>query len=421
VVSGLRAQAGNAWILGLGALAFVCGLRCLIDSRRIRELQAWALGAMPTPAPALRGPLGDVALRFERTLREHEHMIEAERDRLAQFLSAIDAAPSGVMLLDARDEVRWFNTTAASHFGLDAKRDLEQRVTNLVRDPAFVSYLQAQRFDGEVVFPSPKGDATLTVLVRRYGDSMRVALSQDITERERNDAMRRDFVANVSHEIRSPLTVLAGFIESLTDLPLSSAERQRVLLLMRQQSNRMQALVTDLLALAQIEGAPRPPADRWISVDAQLRQLESDAAALDQGKHRLQFANHGLARVAGVESELFSACWNLVANALRYTPPGGQVTVSWERRPDGQGEFCVSDDGPGIAREHIARVTERFYRVDASRSRETGGTGLGLAIVKHVVQRHDGDLRIASDLGKGSQFRLLLPAHRIEAVPALAR
>ncbi len=370
--------------------------------------------------PALGGPVGELALRIDKTLTERDRAVEAERDRLTQFLAAIEAAPSGVLLLDNDDQVRWFNATAAGHFGLDPTRDLLQRVTNLVRAPAFVAHLQSHRYDTEVVFRSPQGDATLAVLVRPYGEAMRVALSQDITERERNDAMRRDFVANVSHEIRSPLTVLVGFIESLTDLPLNAAERDRVLLLMRQQAQRMQALVTDLLALARIEGAPRPPLDAWIDVEAMLRQIESDARTLDAGRHHLEFANRGVARIAGVESEVFSACWNLVGNALRYTPAGGRISAWWSVRTGGGAEFCVIDDGPGIAREHIPRITERFYRVDASRSRETGGTGLGLAIVKHVVQRHGGELLITSEPGKGSQFRLLWPAQRVQLAETAA-
>jgi two-component system, OmpR family, phosphate regulon sensor histidine kinase PhoR len=413
---------GVALVVALTLLAALTATASwLAERRRIRALHDWVAGPMRDPPPATSGPIGDLTARVAKTLRERERAIEVERERLSQFLAAIEAAPSGVLLLDAEDQLRWFNATAASHFGLDPTRDLLQRLTNIVRAPAFVAHLQSHRYDTDVVFRSPQGNATVSVLVRPYGDSMRVALSQDITERERNDAMRRDFVANVSHEIRSPLTVLSGFIESLADLPLSGAERERVLLLMRQQSQRMQALVTDLLALARIEGAPRPPTDRWVDADAMLRQIESDAVAIDAERHRLHFGNHGVARLAGVESEIFSACWNLVSNALRYTPAGGRVEVAWAVAPNGSAEFCVSDDGPGIAREHIPRITERFYRVDPSRSRETGGTGLGLAIVKHVAQRHGGELLITSEVGKGSQFRLQLPPQRMQVVqPAVA-
>jgi two-component system, OmpR family, phosphate regulon sensor histidine kinase PhoR len=196
-------------------------------------------------------------------------------------------------------------------------------------------------------------------------------------------------------------------------LPLSPAERERALTVMRQQADRMQTLVRDLLTLAQIEGAPRPSAEHWVSVGSMMQRLQTDIVASDTGKHPVVVTTSGAASLSGIESELFSAFWNLASNALRYTPQGGEVRVSWQVQPDGSGEYCVSDKGPGIAREHIPRLTERFYRVDTSRSRATGGTGLGLAIVKHVVQRHGGELLISSEVGKGSQFKIRLPARRV--------
>jgi two-component system, OmpR family, phosphate regulon sensor histidine kinase PhoR len=282
-----------------------------------------------------------------------------------------------------------------------------------VRAPAFVTCMQRGQYDEPVVFTAPKGRDTLMVLVRPYGDGMKLVLSQDITERERAEAMRRDFVANVSHEIRTPLTVLAGFVETLVQLPLSEVERRRVLTLMTQQTDRMQTLVGDLLTLAQLEGSPRPPADRWLAVSALMQRTQVDALALSAGRHTLVVGGGDDAEIAGSEPELLSALGNLVNNAVRYTPAGGRIDVQWRWRDDGSAEIAVSDTGPGIAREHLPRLTERFYRVDGSRSRETGGTGLGLSIVKHVAQRHGGEIDISSELGKGSSFKLVLPASRV--------
>ncbi|MBT9458574.1 MAG: phosphate regulon sensor histidine kinase PhoR [Burkholderiaceae bacterium] len=362
--------------------------------------------------PQIPGELGELTHRIERALKARDRKVLREQERLTQLLSAIEASPNGMLLLDGHDQVQWINQRAAEHFALDPQRDLEQRITNLVRAPAFVSYLQSGDFEQSLSFTSPSGDILLSVIVRRFGDDMKLVLSQDITERERNDSMRRDFVANVSHEIRSPLTVLIGFLETMTELPLTVAERARVLVLMRQQTHRMQSLVTDLLTLAQIEAAPRPLVDAWIDVPLLVKRIESDARALDGAKHELHFNVEANAEIGGIESELFSAVWNLVSNALRYTPTGGEVHLTWRVLPDGFGEFIVTDTGVGTAKEHIPCLTERFYRVDGSRSRETGGTGLGLAIVKHVVQRHGGQLEISSMPGKGSEFRLLLPVHR---------
>ncbi|HEX7440581.1 MAG TPA: phosphate regulon sensor histidine kinase PhoR [Caldimonas sp.] len=379
------------------------------------RLLNWLRRGPEGSAPRDAGLWGELGYRVERALRVCEQSARTERDRLAQFLSAIEASPNGVLLLDAGDQIEWCNSRAADHFALDPQRDRRQRITNLVRAPAFVAYLQAGKFDEPVTFQAPRGNATLSVLVRRYGGDMKLVLSQDMTEQERSEGMRRDFVANVSHEIRTPLTVLSGFLETLTNLPLTEAERRRVVTLMAQQAQRMGTLVNDLLILAQLEGSPRPPADRWVDVKTLLGLVEADARALSAGRHTLRFARPEAAEIAGAQSELLSAVTNLVNNAIRYTPEGGQVEVTWRVLAEGSGELAVADTGPGIAREHLPRLTERFYRVDGSRSRETGGTGLGLSIVKHVVQRHGGELDIRSEVGKGSVFRLVFPAARVRA------
>jgi two-component system phosphate regulon sensor histidine kinase PhoR len=399
----------------LGALAGTL-LSITVDTRRGLGLLDWLRGPQQAQAPRDQGFWGELAYRIERALRQKEQSIAQERERLAQFLAAIEASPNGVMLLDESDQIEWCNTVAAQHFGLDPVRDRLQRVTNLVRSPLFVAFLQSGDFDEPVTVPGPLGRATLSLLVRPYGEGMKLLLSQDITERERAEAMRRDFVANVSHEIRTPLTVLSGFVETLAQLPLTEPERQRVLLLMGQQTGRMQALVGDLLMLAQLEGSPRPGADRWLPLTPLLQRALADATALSAGRHTLVLRSTDDIELAGVEGELLSAVGNLLANAVRYTPEGGRIELGWTRLDDGRGVIEVTDTGLGIAREHLPRLTERFYRVDGSRSRDTGGTGLGLSIVKHVVQRHGGEIDIESELGKGSSFRLLLPALRVRAL-----
>ena len=418
-VMGLAVDRADASIVGLllGG-AFAIGVIVVRDTLHGYRLITWLRGSQEGSAPRDAGLWGELGYRIERSLRSREQAAELERTRLTQFLSAIEAAPNGVMLLDAGDQMEWCNSLAADHFGLDPLRDRRQPITNLVRAPAFVAYLQAGRFDEAVQMPEPRGKGLLSVLVRRYGDELKLVLSQDITERERSDGMRRDFVANVSHEIRTPLTVLSGFIETLRNLPLTEVERKRVLVLMTQQADRMGALVSDLLTLARLEGSPRPMADRWVALKSLLVQVEAEARLLSGGRHVVAIATDVDAQIAGAQAELHSAITNLVNNAVRYTPDGGRVELTWRVQPDGAGEIAVIDTGPGIAREHLPRLTERFYRVDGSRSRDTGGTGLGLAIVKHVVQRHGGELDIQSEIGKGSVFRLVFPAARVRASEA---
>jgi two-component system phosphate regulon sensor histidine kinase PhoR len=396
--------------------AFALGVIAVRDTLHGYRLINWLRGSQEGQAPRDAGLWGELGYRIERSIRLRERAAETERDRLTQFLSAIEASPNGVMLLDEGDQIEWCNSLAADHFGLDPQRDRRQRVTNLVRAPAFVGYLQAGRFTDAIQIPDPRGRRTLSVLVRAYGDGQRLVLSQDITERERSDGMRRDFVANVSHEIRTPLTVLSGFIETMTNLPLTEVERKRVLTLMTQQADRMGTLVSDLLTLAQLEGSPRPHTDRWIALAPLLVQVEADARVLSARRHTLVFPSGIEAQIAGAQNELLSAITNLVNNAVRYTPEGGRIELGWRLLADGAGEIAVIDNGLGIAREHLPRLTERFYRVDGSRSRDTGGTGLGLAIVKHVAQRHGGELVIESELGRGSTFRLVFPAARVRCV-----
>ncbi len=406
----LNQHVALATVVGaMGALA----VAVLVDAWRGNQLLEWLRGPQQDQAPRDRGFWGELGYRVERALRNKDLALSQERQRLGHFLAAIEASPNGVLLLDEGDQIEWCNSVAAEHFGLDPLRDRRQRVTNLVRSPLFVAYLQAGQFDEAVVFAGPSGHCTLSVLVRPYGEGTKLVLSQDITERERAEAMRRDFVANVSHEIRTPLTVLAGFVQTLADLPLSADEQARVLAMMGQQASRMQALVGDLLTLAQLEGSPRPGSDRWTPVAPLFERACADALALCAGRHSVNTVGGDDAELAGSESELLSAVANLLTNAVRYTPAGGEITLRWRWCADGSAAVEVSDNGIGIAREHLPRLTERFYRVDGSRSRDTGGTGLGLSIVKHVVQRHGGHITVDSEPGKGSTFALVFPAVRV--------
>ncbi|MES2412758.1 MAG: phosphate regulon sensor histidine kinase PhoR [Pseudomonadota bacterium] len=384
------------------------------------ELPAGASSRMP----AMPGVWGEAADRTRRLLKGRDQHLQESQARLDEFLAAMQASPSGVVLLDAQGRIEWCNHIATQHFGFDAQRDVLQHIANLVREPAFKTYMAMGNFAQGVVIPgsasTPSRPVKLSVQVHSYGKNRKLLLSRDITAVELAEAMRRDFVANVSHEIRTPLTVLSGFIETLQTLPLSAQEQSRYLAMMEQQSQRMQTLVNDLLTLSRLEGSPFPGVNEWMPTGALLAQCEQEAKALSAllapHGHVLEFDTGPACEIAGVQAELYSAMSNLVTNAVRYTPDGGRVQVRWTLLEDGRGEFRVTDSGPGIAPEHLPRLTERFYRVDRSRSRETGGTGLGLAIVKHVTQRHSAELSIDSRLGQGSCFTITFPAGRVRQV-----
>ena len=396
----------------LGAAVLLGGV-VLVDVLRAARLMRWLKGNQQTPAPRDAGFWGELGYRIERQVHLRDSALVQEQRRLGDFLSAIEASPNGVLLLDRNDQIDWCSAVAADHLGLDGLRDRGQPITNLVRSPAFVGYLQEGAWPDPLLLLAPGGMLQLQVAVRSYGNGQKLVITQDVTERYRADSMRRDFVANVSHEIRTPLTVLAGFVETMASLPLSGAERARVVVLMQQQTHRMQMLVADLLTLAQLEGSPRPPTDRWVALAPLLAGVADDGRALSAGRHQITCALPEGLSLAGLETELTSAVANLLTNAVRYTPAGGQIDIAWRDRADGGGEIEVRDTGIGIAREHLPRLSERFYRVDGSRSRDTGGTGLGLSIVKHVMQRHGGSLVVDSEPGAGSRFRLLVPAGRV--------
>ena len=397
----------------------------LADSLRGEQVLRW-LRIGDIHGSAVRyGFWGEVATRARKLVRNQQEQTESSVARLQAFLAAIQASPSGVILIDRQNRIEWCNLTAADQFGLDAERDFQQAIVNLIRIPGFIAYLNAQDFSRDVVIhastlPSARG-RKISMQIHPYGEGSKLLLSRDVTAIEQAEAMRRDFVANVSHEIRTPLTVLAGFIETLQTLPLTTSERQRYLELMAQQSLRMQTLVQDLLTLSQLEGSPAPGAEEWVEMTPLLRQTETDARALSvllSGRamsHRFAFHVADGIEIAGAASELQSAFANLTGNAVRYTESSGLIIVAFIAMSDGRAMFSVKDTGPGIAPEHLSRLTERFYRVDRSRSRESGGTGLGLAIVKHVAQRHGAELNIASELGMGAMFSMTFPAHRVRA------
>lgn len=400
----------------------------LLDISRGARLLHWLRVGDASEVALRTGLWGEVSDRTRRLIRAREQMTLESQHRLQDFLSALQASPNGVLLLDAQGQIEWLNQTAALHFGLDAQRDLLQHLGNLVRDPGFASYFSSRDYRQELIMPGRENTATrpvkLSVHLYPYGEGRLLLLSSDITAVEQAEAMRRDFVANVSHEIRTPLTVLGGFVETLQTLPLNEAERERYLALMAQQAGRMQTLVHDLLVLSRLEGSPPPRDAEGIAVSTLMRQLEQDGRALSavlsptcEPLHRLVFEASLTAEIMGAPNELLSALGNLVSNAVRYTPSGGLIEVRARLMPDDRAEFSVSDTGPGIAPEHIPRLTERFYRVDLSRSRDTGGTGLGLAIVKHVAQRHGAELTIQSTPGKGSVFRIIFPSSRVRLLP----
>ena len=427
--AGLGWWQGGVWGAALGT-TFAVWAWFIWDLVRGARVLRWLRTGELAETPDMRGVWGEAADRARRLLRNQQAEVRSSENRLQEILAALQASPNGVVLLDAQGRIEWCNQIAANQFGFDAQRDVLQSIGNLLRNPEFTAYFSARDFSTDVVLEgrlsTPSRPERISVHLHPYGDGRTLLLSRDVTALEQADAMRRDFVANVSHEIRTPLTVLTGFVETLQTLALNADERSRYLGMMAQQAVRMQSVVQGLLTLSRLEGSPLPGMSEWTPVQSLLERCEEEGRALSvlitqvqQRPHVMQFPSSEMLRlqgdIAGAPTELQSALSNLISNAVRYTPAGGTIVVEWLPQSDGSAVFSVRDSGPGIAPEHIPRLTERFYRVDRSRSRETGGTGLGLAIVKHVLQRHGATLGITSTLGKGSVFSVTFPANRLRA------
>jgi two-component system phosphate regulon sensor histidine kinase PhoR len=393
-----------------GLLAAVICLSSILVYQLSRLLLSPNFGEIPRAL----GVWGEIYYRLHKLVRSwRDKVLEVEQQH-SRFIQAVQATPNGVVMLNEDDQIEWCNSIAEQHFGVNAKRDAMQRITHILRKPAFVQYIIRQNYR-EPVRLANMGlfeEFTLDVQIFPYGDKQKLVLSQDVSQIEKTDSMRRDFVANVSHELKTPLTVLSGFLETVQELELNKDDQKKYLDLMSVQTSRMKTLVEDLLTLAKLEGNPEPPVTQVVPMGVMLSRLQSDAQGLSQGRHQIKLEKNSEKNVLGDDVELYSAFGNLVSNAVRYTPDGGNITIRWSDSGE-EAIFSVIDTGPGIAQEHIPRLTERFYRVDRSRSRDTGGTGLGMAIVKHVISRHHGDLKIESTLGVGSQFSLSFPKQRI--------
>jgi two-component system phosphate regulon sensor histidine kinase PhoR len=376
-----------------------------------KYVQSDSVENMPLPS----GLWEEIFFRLQRlvkTLKQRMRNIEQQHDH---FIEAFQASPNGILMLDQDDQIEWCNSIAERFFGLVFKRDVMQRINFLIRRPEFIQYLNKRSFDEPLLLERMGPDSSLSLMLQAFpfGNQRHLLLVQNVTDLQKADAMRRDFVANVSHEMRTPITVLMGFLETVQSLELEKGQRDQYFEMMMSQAQRMKSLVEDLLTLANLEANSLPAATNKVNIEASMALLKNDAEALSHGHHSFTFEALSKQDILGEEREILSAFSNLVSNAIRYTPDAGDIHVRWSVNAEGQGEFSVTDTGPGIASEHLSRLTERFYRVDRSRSRDTGGTGLGLAIVKHIASRHQAQLAIESTPGKGSTFKLCFPKERL--------
>ena len=398
------------WLIALSILGYSL-LSSYINQAR---LDVFAKGAGISSLSGFGAAWSEIFFRLQRIISGLRKDIEQVERQHKRFIEAFQASPNGIVMLDDQDQIEWCNAIAEQFLEIQFKRDALQRIHYIVRKPEFVQYMMSRQFEEPVVLEKMGSAASLILRLQvfPFSENRRLILIQDITDLSKAEAMRRDFVANVSHEMRTPLTVMMGFLETVQTLELPPEQKAQYLEMMMDQGRRMKNLVEDLLTLANLEANTQPAPMNSISMSYLMSLIKNDAYALSQGKHSLNFDLKTPCNLLGEEREVLSAFSNLVSNAIRYTPNVGSVSATWSVNAAGEGEFTVTETGPGISSEHIPRLTERFYRVDRSRSRETGGTGLGLAIVKHVANRHQANLVIESTPGRGSTFILRFPPVR---------
>ena len=398
----------------VAGLLLVLGLALSWQLFNLFRLDHWLRARSRRDPPDVGGVWGDVVTQVVRLHRRKRYHKQRLLDVFRELRHSTAAMPDGVVVLNSQSEITWFNRTAGRLLGLRRRADIGIRISNLIRDPEFGRYLQRAEHGDVLQLPGlqPGKDLMLSFQLVPYGSGQRLMLVRDVTRQVRLESMRKDFVANASHELRSPLTVITGYLETLEQDQDIDPLLQGPLSEMRRQSERMNAILRDLLELSKLDASTDEAESEPVDVSGLASLLCKDVRAR-AARPTIELQLESAARLLGNEGELHSAFSNLIDNAVKYTPPEGRIVVRWATNAAGEALFSVSDSGIGIPAEHLPRLTERFYRVDPGRSRATGGSGLGLSIVKHALEHHGARLGIESQEGEGSVFTCHFPSERV--------
>lgn len=403
-------------LLGLPLWGVVAGFVAYLISlaKRYQHFQKWMQSGL-SKNEEFEGIFDDLAFSLYRIQASSNKRKKRLSDLLRRWQNMSTALPDAAIVLDDKGHIIRFNPTASSMLNLEST-DQGQYIGNFIRNPHFIHYLLAGDYSEHLEIASPTDSTrTLNIRITPYGKDQWLMIISDVTHIQRLMTMRRDFIGNVSHELRTPLTVIIGYLEAMKDCEQCDRETLKDYVeRIEAPALRMKSLVEDLLLLSRLDTGPATnlSSSSIINVAGLLKNIVSEAEQLSQGRHSINLDIDADLKLRGIEKEIYSAFNNLLTNAISYTPEGGEINIAWFQHGD-SARFCVRDNGPGIASMHLPRLTERFYRVDVGRSRSSGGTGLGLAIVKQVLRRHDGELHIESEPGKGSEFCCFFPAARI--------
>ncbi|QEY24592.1 phosphate regulon sensor histidine kinase PhoR [Neisseria animalis] len=407
------ATAGYAYAGTIGALAAAVAalvITALLHFRQMCKLLKWLENPEPENIPYAGGIWDEVFTTLLKQSRNRRKQKRKLSSALTRFNRASEALPNGVMILDKEMRIEWQNRLSAEHFNLNRHQDKDSILTNLIRLPEFHDFM-AQSANHQIRLSIPQQHPiprTLLVTRAPFEKNTQILISQDISTLEQYQTSKTHFVANVSHELRTPLTVISGFLETLHDMPdMPESQRTSFLALMQKESSRMQNILDDLLTLSKLESGHQQQDKTRVNLSLLARQISSDTRTLSDGKHHIEDEITPEIYIDGIQTVLYSALSNLAFNAVRYTPENGHIRIRLIREGARHVRFSVTDNGCGIAAEHLPHLTERFYRADTGRSRQSGGTGLGLAIAKHALAVHQTKLEISSEVGRGSEFSVL--------------
>ncbi|MCB1756781.1 MAG: phosphate regulon sensor histidine kinase PhoR [Gammaproteobacteria bacterium] len=403
------------WLTGHWIVALLLPTSAYIawNLYQIYRLEKWLnSGVKPGKAPEAGGIWAEIVQLIHRRERSEKKRKKRYKDLLARVNAVIGALPDAAVVLNSHDEIEWANDGAKTLLGIDRKRDMNSSISNLIRDPVFIEYLREPRSGRELEIPSPL-DHKRTIVIRLtpFGKKQALMTSRDISQRVELGRVRKAFVANASHELRSPLTVIAGYLEILQNAPELPASLFDPVKNARDQATRMEGIIADLLTLSRLESSTlSETAGKELNVADMVKSVVTDLEhTVADGTHHFHLDLDETLRINAVEMEVDGVILNLCRNAVLHTKPGTDVFISWKKDAFGHACLTVRDTGDGIPDKHLLRLTERFYRVDAGRSRAVGGTGLGLSITRHVLERYRGDLQISSEVGKFAQFQARFP------------
>ncbi|GGK61834.1 phosphate regulon sensor histidine kinase PhoR [Amphritea balenae] len=399
------------WTLSLALLGWA-----LYQVKQFNRLQQWLMSSKPDDVPEGEGHWGELFDEISRDQKRQQQRSQTLRNVIHRFRQSSAALSDAIVIINGQSYLEWWNRAAEQLLGMKVQTDRGRSVINLLRDPRFVRYYHKGNYEDPLQLASPlDNNVILEYRITRFGAGDRILVARDITRLKQLEQTRQDFVANASHELRTPLTVIRGYLETFLDQNLPRP-LQRGLSQMENQSRRMENLVSDLLLLSRLEASSHLSDELPVPVHSIIGRIREDALVLGQEKQQqIQLELEPENTLLGQEAEVYSAFSNLVFNAVRYTQAGGNIKIRWWTDKQGA-HFSVKDNGPGIDSLHLPRLQERFYRVDESRSSDSGGTGLGLAIVKHVMLRHGGKLSIKSQPGKGSTFTCHFPLELMASV-----